>query len=195
VFEAATLLVYLTAAVGVILSPGPDTAYVLARGAADGREAGLFSALGVSSGILVHTAAAALGLAALFEAVPSARSAVTALGGLYLAYLGVQSLRESDAETREPAGNPYLQGAAVNVLNPQVALFFLAFLPAFAPASSPAAGMLVLGAIYAAITALYLGAVGVLSGRLGGETPRLRRLSGVVLLGLAAWVLATSLPT
>ena len=108
--------------------------------------------------------------------------------------MGVRSLRDSEPESGDDSGDPYLQGAAVNLLNPQVALFFLAFLPGFAPESSPAVGMLVLGAIYAAITAAYLGTVGVLSGRLGGETPRLRRLSGAALLGLAAWLLVTNLP-
>jgi threonine/homoserine/homoserine lactone efflux protein len=189
VLEAATLAVYLTAAVALILTPGPDTAYVLARGAGEGRRAGVLSALGVSTGILVHTAAAAFGLAALFAAVPEARTAVVTLGAVYLTYLGVQSLRAADDDTREAAeGRPYLQGLAVNVLNPQVALFFLAFLPGFAPEANPAAGMLVLGALYAAITAVYLGGVGALSGQFGGESPWLQRVSGVVLLGIAGWL-------
>lgn len=188
-FEAATLAVYLTAAVALILTPGPDTAYVLARGAGEGRRAGVLSALGVSMGVLVHTAAAAFGLAALFSAVPEARTVVVTLGAVYLAYLGVQSLRDADGDTRETtAGKPFLQGLTVNVLNPQVALFFLAFLPGFAPEANPAAGMLVLGALYAAITASYLGCVGALSGQFGGDSPWLQRISGVVLLGIAGWL-------
>lgn len=193
-FDAATLAVYLTAAVALILTPGPDTAYVVARGAGEGRRSGVLSAFGVASGILVHTVAAAVGLAALFEAVPGARKATTALGALYLAGLGVRSLRASDSETHDTDGNPYLQGLTVNVLNPQVALFFLAFLPGFAPDSAPAVGMVLLGAIYAFITATYLGLVGALSGSVGNRGPWLERVSGVALLGTAAWVAARNLP-
>ena len=192
-FDAATLVVYLAAAVALVLSPGPDTAYVLARGAGDGRRAGVLSGLGVASGVLVHATAAALGLAALFEAVPRSRAVVSVAGAVYLAYLGVRSLRAAEADAYEPEGDPYLQGLTVNVLNPQVALFFLAFLPAFAPDSAPAVGMFLLGGLYALVTGLYLGAVGALSGTVGGgEGPWLQRLSGVVLLGLAAWLLAST---
>ena len=193
-FDAATLAVYLAAAVALILSPGPDTAYVLARGAGEGRRAGVLSALGVASGILVHTAAAALGLAALFEVAPRSRTAVTVLGACYLAYLGVRSLRVADADVHGTDGNPYVQGLTVNVLNPQVALFFLAFLPGFAPETAPALGMLVLGALYAVITAVYLGAVGFLSGAVGDRGPWLQRASGVALLALAGWLLVRTLP-
>jgi len=194
VFDATTLAVYLVAAVALILSPGPDTVYVLARGAGEGRRAGVLSALGVATGVLVHTVAAAVGLAALFRAVPEARTVVVAAGAAYLSYLGVRTLRDPEVEARETDGDPYLQGLTVNVLNPQVALFFLAFLPGFAPDSAPAAGMVLLGALYAAITAAYLGGVGALSGHIGGESRRMRLASGVVLLGVAGWLVATNIP-
>jgi threonine/homoserine/homoserine lactone efflux protein len=194
VFDAATLAVFLLAAVALILSPGPDTVYVLARGAGDGRRAGVYSALGVATGVLIHTVAAAVGLAALFRAVPAARTVVVLAGAVYLSYLGVRTLGGStaDAEARGTDGNPYLQGLTVNVLNPQVALFFLAFLPGFAPASHPAVGMSLLGVLYAAITAVYLGSVGALSGHLGGRGRRTRLLSGLVLLGIAAYLVLTT---
>ena len=193
-FDAATLAVFILAAVALILSPGPDTVYVLARGAGDGRRAGVLSALGVATGVPVHTLAAAVGLAALFRAVPAARTVVVLAGAMYLSYLGVRTLGGStaDAEASGTDGNPYLQGVTVNVLNPQVALFFLAFLPGFAPASHPAVGMSLLGALYAAITAVYLGSVGALSGRLGGRGRRTRLLSGLVLLGIAAYLALTT---
>ena len=193
-FDATTLAVYLVAAVALILSPGPDTVYVLARGAGEGRRAGVLSALGVATGVLVHTVAAAVGLAALFRAVPEARTVVVAAGAAYLSYLGVRTLRDPEVEARETDGDPYLQGLTVNVLNPQVALFFLAFLPGFAPDSAPAVGMVLLGALYAALTAAYLGGVGALSGHIGGESRRMRLVSGVVLLGVAGWLVATNIP-
>ena len=192
-FDATTLAAYLVAAVALILSPGPDTVYVLARGAGEGRRAGVLSALGVATGVLVHTVAAAVGLAALFRVVPEARTAVVAAGAAYLSYLGVRTLHNPEVEARETDGNPYLQGLTVNVLNPQVALFFLAFLPGFAPDSAPAAGMVLLGALYAAITAAYLGGIGVLSGNVGGGSRRMRLASGVVLLGVAGWLVVTNL--
>jgi threonine/homoserine/homoserine lactone efflux protein len=194
VLDATTLAVYLVAAVALILSPGPDTVYVLARGAGEGRRAGVLSALGVATGVLVHTVAAAVGLAALFRAVPEARTVVVAAGAAYLSYLGVRTLRDPEVEARETDGDPYLQGLTVNVLNPQVALFFLAFLPGFAPDSAPAVGMVLLGALYAALTAAYLGGVGALSGHIGGESRRMRLASGVVLLGVAGWLVATNIP-
>jgi threonine/homoserine/homoserine lactone efflux protein len=194
VFDATTLAVYLVAAVALILSPGPDTVYVLARGAGEGRRAGVLSALGVTTGVLVHTVAAAVGLAALFRAVPEARTVVVAAGAAYLSYLGIRTLRDPEVEARETDGDPYLQGLTVNVLNPQVALFFLAFLPGFAPDSAPAVGMVLLGALYAALTAAYLGGVGALSGHIGGESRRMRLASGVVLLGVAGWLVATNIP-
>ena len=193
-FDATTLAVYLVAAVALILSPGPDTVYVLARGAGEGRRAGVLSALGVTTGVLVHTVAAAVGLAALFRAVPEARTVVVAAGAAYLSYLGIRTLRDPEVEARETDGDPYLQGLTVNVLNPQVALFFLAFLPGFAPDSAPAVGMVLLGALYAALTAAYLGGVGSLSGHIGGESRRMRLASGVVLLGVAGWLVATNIP-
>jgi threonine/homoserine/homoserine lactone efflux protein len=194
VLDATTLAVYLVAAVALILSPGPDTVYVLARGAGEGHRAGVLSALGVATGVLVHTVAAAVGLAALFRAVPEARTVVVAAGAAYLSYLGVRTLRDPEVEARETDGDPYLQGLTVNVLNPQVALFFLAFLPGFAPDSAPAVGMVLLGALYAALTAAYLGGVGALSGHIGGESRRMRLVSGVVLLGVAGWLVATNIP-
>lgn len=195
-FDATTLAVFLVAAVALILTPGQDTVYVLARGAGDGRRAGVLSALGVATGVLVHTVAAAIGLAALFRAVPEARTVVVVAGATYLTYLGVKTIRDQagDDAVREGDGNPYLQGLTVNVLNPQVALFFLAFLPGFAPESAPAIGMLILGAIYAAITAIYLGSVGALSGHLGGQGRRMRVASGLVLLGIAGYLVVTTIP-
>ena len=193
-FDVTTLAVFLVAAVGLILSPGPDTVYVLARGTGDGRRAGVLSALGVATGVLVHTVAAAVGLAALFRAVPGARTVVVAAGAVYLTYLGVDTLRNPEVEARDTGGNPYFQGLTVNVLNPQVALFFLAFLPGFAPESAPAVGMVLLGALYAALTALYLGGVGTLSGHVGGESRCTRLASGIVLLGIAAYLIVTTIP-
>ena len=94
--DPTLLAVYLLAAGAMILSPGPDTVYVLTRSVGDGRESGLASAAGISVGVLVHTLAAAVGLAAIFRASELAFAAVTYVGAAYLTYLGVRTIRESE---------------------------------------------------------------------------------------------------
>ncbi len=201
------LAVYLAASVALVLTPGPDTVYVLARGAARGRAVGVAAAGGVATGILVHTTLVALGLAALLRASPTAFEAVRLLGAAYLVYLGLGTLRAAGdgavlGDSAEPDANPsagrgaslpaaYGRGVAVNVLNPKVAVFFVAFLPGFAGSGPGATGrLLALGGLYAALTLTYLGAVGVAAGRMGalfGRHPRLeRRLDGLAGVALVA---------
>jgi threonine/homoserine/homoserine lactone efflux protein len=192
--DTATLALYLAAAVALILTPGPDTLFVLSRGAAAGPETGLRAAAGIATGVLVHTTGAVLGLAAVYRTSPAAHDLVAGAGALYLAYLGVTTVRADDLSTPDAEGG-FRQGVLVNVLNPKVALFFLAFLPGFGSSTGEFA---LLGALYALLTALYLGAVGLLAGRVQGalDHPRamgaLQAVSGVVLLALAgrlAWAL------
>ncbi|SFR34952.1 Threonine/homoserine/homoserine lactone efflux protein [Halogeometricum rufum] len=180
-----TFLAFCGAAVALILTPGPDTMYVLARGM-QGRGAGVRSALGISTGVLVHTAAAALGLAALLRAAPTAYRLVKYAGAAYLVYLGVSAVRddEFDPAIETDAEASFRRGVLVNALNPKVALFFLAFLPGFAGSGSGAdARMLLLGATYAALTALYLTVVAVASGRVGRILSSSRFSSGLSWLG------------
>jgi RhtB (resistance to homoserine/threonine) family protein len=119
--------------------PGPDTIYVVTRSMAQGRRAGLLSSWGLCTGALLHTFAAALGLSAVLAASAEAFTAVKLVGALYLMYLGVKTFldRSAPLETTrqavEPAssGRIFFQGVLVDLLNPKVALFFLAFLPQF----------------------------------------------------------------
>lgn len=196
-----TLVVFLVAAVALVLTPGPDTLFVITQGVSD-RERGVRAALGVATGVLVHTLAVALGLAALFRAVPLAFDVVTYAGAAYLLALGVQTLRDDPAKFDDSEGvdpdsensadaRGYRRGVLVNVLNPKVALFFLAFLPGFATSAS---GMVALGSLYAAISAAYLVLVALLAGRASGLlTTRsaqvwLNRVAAVALVGLAVLV-------
>jgi threonine/homoserine/homoserine lactone efflux protein len=132
---------------GILLNivPGQDTVYILGRSISQGRRAGILSALGVSAGCLVHTcAAAAFGLSALLAASSRAFVVVKLAGAIYLVYLGVRMLLSgATAHEERPGGGPasawtiFRQGVLTNVLNPKVALFFLAFLPQFIdPAST-----------------------------------------------------------
>ena len=119
------------------ITPGPDNMYILARSIAQGRRAGVVSALGIGSGVLVHTLAAALGLSAILATSAWAFFAVKVAGAAYLIYLGIAALRRPveplAAPTLDPASpwRVYRQGVLSNILNPKVAVFFLAFLPQF----------------------------------------------------------------
>src|SRR5215831_7865390 len=135
---------FLAAGVLLNLTPGPDTLYILGRSAAQGREAGVASALGISLGSIFHTCAAALGLSAILATSAQAFAAIKLLGGAYLVFLGIKLILHRRSESALPSNfrrrttfAAFRQGVLTNVLNPKVALFFLAFLPQFIdPASN-----------------------------------------------------------
>jgi RhtB (resistance to homoserine/threonine) family protein len=134
---------FLAAGVLLNLTPGPDTVYIVGRSIAQGREAGVASALGICVGSIFHTCAAALGLSAILATSSVAFVAIKLLGGAYLIFLGIKLLldrRELSLPSnfrRRTTTAAFRQGFLTNVLNPKVALFFLAFLPQFIdPASS-----------------------------------------------------------
>jgi threonine/homoserine/homoserine lactone efflux protein len=133
----SSLLLFISAALLLLVIPGPAVFYIVGRSIGHGRSAGLISALGIAVGSLVHTAAAAVGLSALLMSSAIAFAAVKYLGAAYLIYLGIQKFRLE--EPFELDGNAptvklnriFAQGIVVNVLNPKAALFFFAFLPQF----------------------------------------------------------------
>ena len=198
--DSHSLLLFMAAALALNLTPGPDMLYVAARSAGEGRAAGIASALGIGAGTLVHIAAVALGLSALLAAVPVAYMAVRLAGAAYLVYLGVRALRSAGhvqaagpALAPAPLGAVFRQGVITNVLNPKVALFFLAFLPQFVDASrgSAAKQVIALGLLFDSSGTLVNLAVALLAsgaavrlrgdGRTGGW---LRRFTGALFIGL-----------
>ncbi len=132
-------LVFLSAAFAINISPGPDLIYIVSRTIAQGRKIGLASSLGVCTGALVHIFAAALGLSAILATSAMAFSVVKYIGAAYLFYLGIQTLRSkgisfdvpAKKETETTVWQAFRQGVLVDVLNPKVAVFFMAFLPQF----------------------------------------------------------------
>jgi len=198
VLDIADVGLFLTTSVLLIVTPGPDMMYVIALGVAQGRRAGLLSALGVCTGLLVHVFAAALGLSALLRASAAAYAAVKLAGSAYLICLGLRTLLARTHPDRAPSPPPrhtrlYFQGVLSNVLNPKVALFFVAFLPQFVPASSGSAfrPMLMLGLVFTALGVLWLIGLGLLSGAVGrwlnehrGASRAMQCLSGAALIGL-----------
>jgi threonine/homoserine/homoserine lactone efflux protein len=203
--DLATLALFALASAALIAVPGPAVIYVVARSIEGGRRAGLVSMLGIEAGGLVHGAGAAVGLSAVLASSATAFTVVKVAGAAYLVWLGVRRLVASTRPTPSaPEGDVpapragrrlFLEGVLVNVLNPKVAIFFLAFLPQFV---DPAAGavalqVLVLGVVFLTVAVLCDGAWAIVA---GAAATRLRssararawldRVSGVVFLGLGA---------
>ncbi len=195
------VLLFMGAALALNLTPGPDMLYVAARSVSDGRAAGILSAIGISVGLLFHVTALALGLAALLAAVPLAYDLIRIVGAVYLLALGLDLLlRPRDAGEvallpRSSFRAIFLQAVVTNVLNPKVALFFLAFLPQFvAPAAgSPVPQIVLLGLLFNVQGTLVNLAVALLAARTtvwlrAGQRRALllQRVTGAVFVGLGA---------
>jgi threonine/homoserine/homoserine lactone efflux protein len=153
----SSLVLFVSAAVVLLVIPGPAVFYVTSRSIGQGRSAGLVSALGIGVGTLVHGAAATVGLSALLMSSATAFGVVKYLGAAYLIYLGVQKLRREESldvlaePSRSKLSRVFGQGIIVNILNPKTALFFFSFLPQFADASrgNVALQILFLGTLFA----------------------------------------------
>jgi RhtB (resistance to homoserine/threonine) family protein len=132
-------LLFFSTALALNIAPGPDLLYILTKTIANGKRVGIASALGVCTGALFHVALASLGLSAILVSSAIAFSIVKYIGVGYLLYLAYQSFRStgtslnitSDGEPKESAWKAFKQGVLVDILNPKVAIFFMAFLPQF----------------------------------------------------------------
>jgi threonine/homoserine/homoserine lactone efflux protein len=173
--DATSLIVFMTATLALNLTPGPDMIYVIARSVGQGQRAGVISALGIGGGCLAHTFAAALGLSALLMSSAVAYDLVKYAGAVYLVYLGVRALLGKSHLQEHPELNPdslssiFYQGVMTNVLNPKVALFFLAYLPQFTKAErgSIAWRIIFLGLMFNISGTLVNVIVALLGGRIG----------------------------
>lgn len=199
-FPVETLLLFMAAALALNLTPGPDMLFCLGSGAHRGPKAGVAASLGVAAGAMVHTAAAAFGLAGLLMASPLLFEIVRWTGAAYLVWLAWNTYRaappvaDGTAVTQNDITRIFLRGAVTNILNPKVAIFFLAFLPQFI---DPARGSvvlqaLVLGTLMNISGTIVNGLVGAGAGGLGRTLARnptaarvLNYASGTVFLGLA----------
>lgn len=191
---------FVTASWTLILVPGPDMVYVITRGMIHGRGAGIVSAVGVICGILIHTTAALFSVTLIFQSSASAFLAVKYLGALYLMYLGVKAWRDTgtfdlqDSAAGVSSGSLFWQGVLSNLLNPKIAVFFLAFLPQFVDQGSAdiTLQMMILGLTFAFFGFCFLLLLGYFAGSFGAWIPKqpryttfLRWLSGGTLLGLS----------
>src|SRR5471032_3402275 len=142
--EIHTYLLFIGASVLLVIAPGPDMAYMLTRTVVQGRRAGIVAALGINTGAYVHVVAAVLGLSTILATSSIAFTIVKWVGAGYLVWIGIQALRatSSPIELEDGKAKPldvraiFWQGFLSDVLNPKVAIFFLAFLPQFIDADS-----------------------------------------------------------
>jgi threonine/homoserine/homoserine lactone efflux protein len=199
--EPSRLALFVGAALLLLVVPGPSVLYVVTQSVSHGRRAGIASVAGITTGTLVHIAAATVGLSALLASSALAFDVVKYLGAAYLIVVGVRRLagRDRPEEPHERAprdlGRLYRQGIVVNTLNPKTALFFLAFLPQFVQPERGAAWaqILALGLLFAALGFLSDGTWALVAGTLGERIRRSRRfpaaqryVSGSVFVGLGA---------
>ena len=185
---------YFATALLLVLTPGQDTVFILGRSLSSGRTAGVAAALGISAGSTIHTLAAALGLSALLATSPYAFMAVKFAGAAYLIYIGVRALRSRGGGL--PAADPadgsdgrwtaFRQGILTNLMNPKVALFFLALVPQFIEPDSAhkVLAFLALGFTHVGLGVIWCVVLAVAAARLRGVF--LRRPSMVTVLNRVA---------
>ncbi|PYI54508.1 LysE family translocator [Paenibacillus flagellatus] len=157
------------------IAPGPDNLFVAAQSIANGRKAGIATALGLCTGLIAHTSAAALGVSAVLYGSSLAFQAVKYAGAAYLLYMAWQAFREGREPTgalavpRQKLSSLYVKGIVMNVLNPKVSLFFIAFLPQFAnpEAGSMIAQMIGLGLLFMAQALVLFGLIALFAGTVG----------------------------
>ena len=194
-----TVLLFMTAALALNVTPGPSIAYVMSRSFGQGRTAGLISALGLGTGSLLHAIGATLGLSAVVAYSPMAYAVVKYLGAAYLVYLGVGLLRQRPVSLTAPLpprlslSAVYWQGVLTEILNPKVVLFFLSFLPQFVdPARGSVAGQTLFFGLLFHVTGVPVNMLVAVAGSAiamsFSRNPLLERirnlLSGTVLIGL-----------
>jgi threonine/homoserine/homoserine lactone efflux protein len=203
----ATLLGFFGVSLILGMTPGPDNIFVLTQSALRGRLAGLIVTLGLCTGLLVHTLAVSLGVAAIFQASAVAFNALKFIGAAYLLYLAWQAFRASATgihmtqRSSLGAWQLYRRGIIMNITNPKVSIFFLAFLPQFAdPArGSVTAQIMLLGGLFIIATLLVFGSIALLAGALGQRLNKsaqaerlLNRIAGTVFVALALKLATTS---
>ena len=186
------------------IAPGPDNLFVLMQSALYGKKSGVFVTLGLCTGLIIHTMAVAFGVAAIFQTSVTAFTLLKVLGAMYLAYLAWQAFRASAHEfqtsNQTSGSNPrslgtlYRRGVIMNVTNPKVAIFFLAFLPQFALPQQGAltTQLFFLGGVFACVALVIFSVIAVAAGALGGwlrRSPKaqvyLNRIAGIVFAALA----------
>ena len=200
-----TILTFSIASLMLCLAPGPDNIFVLTHSAIHGRKAGLLVTLGLCTGLIVHTAVVALGVAAVIKASIMAFTILKLVGAAYLLYLAWKAFTAKEQSLGKPeelsSWALYRRGIIMNITNPKVSMFFLAFLPQFVDAESGYVTLqfLSLGALFITCTILVFGTVAILAGYLGellSKSSRVQsiinKIAGVIFVGLAFRIVISS---
>lgn len=196
-FETITL--FFTASVLLSLSPGPDNLFVLMQSITQGPKAGMVTTLGLCTGLLVHSTAAVLGVAVIFQTSEVAFTILKLVGAAYLLYLAWGAFNAKGSELHESGAKPsmkslYLRGIAMSTTNPKLSIFFLAFLPQFVDpeAGSVSLQLTMLSLIFIGSALIVFNGIALLSGHLRNQLTHsertqkiLNRIAGVVFIGLA----------
>lgn len=206
-FGISNFEVFLITAILLNLTPGTDTMYIVSRSISQGRTAGIYSALGISSGVVVHTLLAAFGLSVILTQSAFLFQSIKIAGAIYLGYLGIKMVMEK-SHGKEQKALPiqsnkkiFFQGMITNVTNPKVALFFLAFLPQFITVDAGAASPLpfiilgltftLTGGTWSLLTA-YFSSMATSKLRKNAKAGIvLNRLTGIIFIGMGISLLKT----
>lgn len=182
------LLLFIAASAALAIAPGPDNIFVLTQSAIYGRKAGVFVTFGLCTGLLVHIAAVAFGVAAIFKTSAVAFTVLKVAGAAYLLYLAWQAFRAGETPISAESGTPisakalYARGILMNVTNPKVAIFFLAFLPQFADSSRGAisAQIVSLGAVFMMTAFIIFCSIAWAASRIGDWLKQSQRAQTVI---------------
>lgn len=205
--DTTSLYMFIIASFLLCLAPGPDNIYVLTQGMTKSKKAAIVTTLGLCSGIIIHTSAAAFGISVIFQTSELAFNLVKYIGAAYLLYIAYQAFRHRDDKLDLTAQNSsnelkklYIKGFFMNVLNPKVSIFFLAFLPQFV---NPELGsvpmqMIILGLVFMALTVVVFSSIGIAGNMLSSklmENPSISKILNILtsfVLGALAVKLALS---
>ncbi|MCG8315180.1 MAG: LysE family translocator [Pseudomonadales bacterium] len=200
-------LTFIFASALLSLAPGPDNIFVLTQSALYGRKSGILVTLGLCTGLIAHTTAVALGVAAIFQSSELAFNALKYAGAAYLLYLAWLAFNAPSSDintsqgTKLSAKGLYIRGIIMNITNPKVSIFFLAFLPQFTDPAKGAVALqiIILGFIFILVALIIFSGIAILAGSLGSwlnNSPKnqrwLNRIAGIVFIGLATKLLAAT---
>jgi threonine/homoserine/homoserine lactone efflux protein len=198
-FDINTIIMFFTASVLLALAPGPDNLYVMSQSMLKGKSAGIMITLGLCTGLIGHTTAVALGVAVLFQTSSVAFTALKFVGAAYLLYLAWKSFSASEGALNIQKGAEanswylYRRGVIMNITNPKVSIFFLAFLPQF---SNPSKGsiplqLMLLGGMFIISALTVFSSISYLAGMIGGWFLKSKRAEKI--LNIAAGTVFTAL--
>ncbi len=205
--DSTSLYMFIIASFLLCLAPGPDNIYVLTQGMTKSKKAAIVTTLGLCTGIIIHTSAAAFGISVIFQTSELAFNLVKYIGAAYLLYIAYQAFRHRDDKLDLTAQNSsnelkklYIKGFFMNVLNPKVSIFFLAFIPQFV---NPELGrvpmqLIILGLVFMALTVVVFSSIGIAGNMLSSklmENPSISKILNILtsfVLGALAVKLALS---